>query len=75
MQCHAGGHVISAAVGCAFRVAMGDTLWVAAPLAMATAMLAMQWTRTTHPPGQRCAGSMTSIHGCQFSTLHTMGMT
>lgn len=46
-----GGHVISAAVGCAFRLALKDTLWIAAPLAMALALLAMQLTRTVHPPG------------------------
>ena len=48
----AGGHVISAAVGCAFRLALRDARWVAAPLSMATSLLAMQLTRTVHPPGQ-----------------------
>ena len=43
--------MVSAAVGCAFRLALADVQWVAAPLAMATAMLVMQWTRTVHPPG------------------------
>ena len=47
---------------------MGDTMWVAAPLAMATAMLAMQWTRTTHPPGQLSTDSIISIW---VSMLHT----
>ena len=48
----AGGHVISAAIGAAFRLALKDALWLAAPLAMALALLAMQITRTVHPPGQ-----------------------
>ena len=46
--------MLSAAVGCAFRVALGDVQWVAAPLAMATSLLVMQWTRTVHPPGELC---------------------
>lgn len=48
----AGGHVISAAIGAAFRLALKDALWLAAPLAMALALIAMQLTRTVHPPGQ-----------------------
>lgn len=48
---NAGGHVISAAVGAAFRLALKDALWIAAPVAMALALIAMQLTRTTHPPG------------------------
>ncbi len=46
-----GGHVISAVVGCAFRLALKDTIWVAAPISMSLALLAMQLTRTVHPPG------------------------
>ncbi|DBA71574.1 hypothetical protein WJX79_006406 [Trebouxia sp. C0005] len=46
-----GGHVVSAAVGCAFRLALKDALWIAAPVSMAVALLAMQLTRTVHPPG------------------------
>ncbi|DBB02238.1 TPA: hypothetical protein ACH3X3_011263 [Trebouxia sp. C0006] len=46
-----GGHVVSAAVGCAFRLALKDFLWIAAPVSMAVALLAMQLTQTVHPPG------------------------
>lgn len=46
-----GGHVVSAVVGCAFRLALKDALWIAAPVSMAVALLAMQLTRTVHPPG------------------------
>lgn len=43
--------MVSAAVGCAFRLALKDSLWIAAPVSMAVALLAMQLTRTVHPPG------------------------
>lgn len=58
----AGGHVVSAAVGAAFRLALQDLLWVAAPLGMALALVAMQLTRTVHPPG-----------GLQPLTHHPLG--
>ncbi len=43
--------MVSAAVGCAFRLALKDFLWIAAPVSMAVALLAMQLTQTVHPPG------------------------
>ncbi|DBB05731.1 hypothetical protein WJX77_012192 [Trebouxia sp. C0004] len=59
-----GGHVVSAAVGCAFRLALKDALWIAAPVSMAMSQLAMQLTRTVHPPG-----GATAIIASQASPL------
>lgn len=46
-----GGHVFSALIGVACRLALPGELWLAAPLAVATAIAAMQLTSTLHPPG------------------------
>ena len=61
--------MLSAAVGCAFRLALRNAQWVAAPLSMATSLLVMQLTRTTHPPGHF------PIHSTKISVrmLHGMG--
>lgn len=45
-----GGHVISAAVGVFVASSINDTLF-AASLAVGLAVLAMHYTRSTHPPG------------------------
>lgn len=49
--CHAGGQVLSAIVGCCVRLALREVLWLAAPMGMSLALVAMMLTRTTHPPG------------------------
>lgn len=46
-----GGHVLSALIGVSIRLALPDTLWLAAALAVATAIAVMHMTRTLHPPG------------------------
>jgi CBS-domain-containing membrane protein len=46
-----GGHVISALIGvCACQI-FGDAVWLAAAMAVSTAIAAMHLTRTLHPPG------------------------
>lgn len=46
-----GGHVISALIGvCAFQL-FGDAVWLAAAVAVSTAIAAMHVTKTLHPPG------------------------
>ncbi|CCH48437.1 HPP family protein [Pseudodesulfovibrio piezophilus] len=46
-----GGHCLSALVGvAAFQLFLGE-IWLAAPLAVATAIALMQMTDTLHPPG------------------------
>lgn len=46
-----GGHVISALVGVTVGKICPDIIWITAPLAVAFAIVAMQFTRTLHPPG------------------------
>ena len=44
-----GGHVVSAIVGVVFLLSLGNLWWVM-PLAVATAIAAMLFTKTVHPP-------------------------
>ncbi|MCC3157225.1 HPP family protein [Hymenobacter sp. 15J16-1T3B] len=46
-----GGHVISAVIGVAVQQTVGGELWLAAALAVALSIVAMQITKTLHPPG------------------------
>ena len=46
-----GGHVISAFIGVLVYRFVPDILWVTAPLAVALSIIAMQITKTLHPPG------------------------
>jgi len=46
-----GGHVISAFIGVCIYKLIPDPVWVAAPLAVSLSIIAMQMTKTLHPPG------------------------
>ena len=46
-----GGHLISAIVGVSVAQWFPDILWITAPLAVSTSIIAMQFTKTLHPPG------------------------
>lgn len=48
-----GGHVISALIGVTFAKLIPDanSNWIACSLSVAMAIVAMQFTKTTHPPG------------------------
>jgi len=46
-----GGHVLSALVGVACQQLLHPNLWLAAALAVSTAIAVMHATRTLHPPG------------------------
>ncbi|GAB2959948.1 HPP family protein [Hymenobacter coalescens] len=46
-----GGHVLSALIGVAVQQWVGGELWLAAALAVALSIVAMQITKTLHPPG------------------------
>lgn len=46
-----GGHVISALVGVTMYKLVPDVMWLAAPLAVSFSIVAMQVTKTLHPPG------------------------
>ena len=64
---HAVGQVMSAAIGAAFRLALKDAIWLAAPLALSCSLLAMQLTRTVHPPGKK--GNKNSVLGVHDKQL------
>lgn len=46
-----GGHVISALIGVTVYQLMPDIIWLTAPMAVAFSIVAMQMTKTLHPPG------------------------
>lgn len=46
-----GGHVVSAIIGVTVCQFLPDILWLTAPLAVSLSIIAMQFTKTLHPPG------------------------
>lgn len=46
-----GGHVISALIRVTVFKIVPDIIWLSAPLAVAFSIVAMQYTKTLHPPG------------------------
>ena len=46
-----GGHLISAFIGVTIYKLVPDIIWLTAPLAVALSIVAMQLTKTLHPPG------------------------
>ena len=64
-----GGHVISALIGVAAFNLLGDHLWVASSVAVATAIAAMHVTKTLHPPGG--ATALIAVVGSQ--KIHNLG--
>lgn len=46
-----GGHVVSAIIGVTVYKVFPDIIWITAPLAVSTSIIAMQFTKTLHPPG------------------------
>ncbi|MGG7034576.1 MAG: HPP family protein [Flavobacterium sp.] len=46
-----GGHFISAAIGVTIYKLLPDIIWLTAPLTVALSIVAMQITKTLHPPG------------------------
>ncbi len=45
------GHIISAFVGVTAYKLLGNYIWIAAPLAVSTSIIAMQMAKALHPPG------------------------
>lgn len=45
------GHVISAMIGVCFYKLIPDMLWLSSGLSVATSIVAMQMTKSMHPPG------------------------
>lgn len=46
-----GGHLVSAIIGVTVYKLLPDIIWITAPLAVAFSIVAMQVTKTLHPPG------------------------
>lgn len=64
-----GGHLISAVIGVASYKFFPDSIMIAAPLAVATAIAMMQLTHTLHPPG----GATALIAVIGNDQIHAMG--
>lgn len=64
-----GGHVLSALIGVCAAQALGATPWLAAAVAVATAIAVMHLTRTLHPPG----GATALIAVIGGDSVHSLG--
>ena len=64
-----GGHLISALIGVSSYKLCGDVIWLAAALAVATAIAAMHLTKTVHPPG----GATALIAVIGGDSIHRLG--
>jgi CBS-domain-containing membrane protein len=64
-----GGHVLSALIGVCAQQALGQIPWLAAAVAVATAIAAMHLTRTLHPPG----GATALIAVIGGDSVHSLG--
>ena len=56
-----GGHLISALIGVSIYKIIPEPIWLSAPLAVSISILAMQYTKTLHPPGGATAVSYTHL--------------
>ncbi|PLX36012.1 MAG: HPP family protein [Hyphomicrobiales bacterium] len=63
------GHMISAAIGVAAFKLVGDANWFSAALAVSFAIVAMQATRSVHPPG----GASALIAVVASPQIHALG--
>jgi CBS-domain-containing membrane protein len=64
-----GGHILSAVIGVASYNALHDYLWLAASVAVATAIAVMHVTKTLHPPG----GATALIAVIGGKSIHAVG--
>lgn len=64
-----GGHIFSALVGVASYQLLNAHIWLAAAVAVATAIAVMHATRTLHPPGG--ATALIAVIGSE--TIHDLG--
>lgn len=46
-----GGHIVSALIGVTVFRFLPDIIWLTSPLAVSLSIIAMQYTKTLHPPG------------------------
>ncbi|PWJ59207.1 HPP family protein [Dyadobacter jejuensis] len=66
-----GGHVISAIVGVTVHMVLPDQIWVASAFAVSLSIVAMQMTKTLHPPGGATA-LIANIGSPQITSLGYM---
>lgn len=64
-----GGHIISAIIGVTAHQMLQANMWVAASVAVATAIAAMHATKTLHPPG----GATALIAAIGSMKIHNLG--
>ncbi len=64
-----GGHIVSAIIGVAFYQLFHAHMWLAASVAVATAIAIMHATKTLHPPG----GATALIAVIGSSKIHALG--
>ncbi len=64
-----GGHIISGIAGVACYQLFGDTVWIAAAMAVSLAIAVMLATRTLHPPG----GATALIAVIGGTKVHNLG--
>jgi CBS-domain-containing membrane protein len=64
-----GGHILSAIIGVSTYQVLQGSMWLAAPVAVATAIACMQATRTLHPPG----GATALIAVIGGTKIHALG--
>lgn len=64
-----GGHILSATVGVSAFKLFGSQIWFASAVAVATAIVVMQITKTVHPPG----GATALIAVIGGSQVHKLG--
>lgn len=63
------GHVISAILGVSIYKVFPDTIWISAPLAVASSIVCMQLTKSLHPPG----GATALIAVMGFDRIKNLG--
>lgn len=64
-----GGHILSALIGVASYNALHDHIWLAASVAVASAIAVMHATKTLHPPG----GATALIAVIGGNNIHSVG--
>jgi len=64
-----GGHIFSAVIGVACYQLLGSHMWLAASVAVATAIAIMHVTKTLHPPG----GATALIAVIGSAKIHNLG--
>lgn len=64
-----GGHIISGLVGVGCQQIFGGVSWIAAPMAVSLAIVAMLITKTLHPPG----GATALIAVIGGTKIHNLG--